>query len=56
MAVFLIWLSWNVNAVFFGGALATEIQIALREYRLANPAAKATEEADLSLSEPKHFW
>lgn len=27
--VFLIWLSWNVNAVFFGGALATEIEIAL---------------------------
>ena len=56
VVVFLIWLSWNVNAVFFGGALATEIQIALREYRLANPVAKATEEADLSLSEPKHFW
>ncbi len=26
--VFLIWLSWNVNAVFFGGALATEIELA----------------------------
>jgi membrane protein len=23
----LIWLSWNVNAVFFGAALATEIEI-----------------------------
>lgn len=29
--VFLIWLSWNVNAVFFGGALATETEIALAE-------------------------
>lgn len=27
--VFLIWLSWNVNAVFFGGALATETELAL---------------------------
>jgi membrane protein len=26
VVVFLIWLSWNVNAVFFGGALATEIE------------------------------
>ncbi len=24
--VFLIWLSWNVNAVFIGGALATEVE------------------------------
>ena len=29
VVVLLIWLSWNVNAVFFGGALATEIEIAL---------------------------
>jgi membrane protein len=27
--VFLIWLSWNVNAIFFGGALATEVELAL---------------------------
>jgi membrane protein len=25
--VLLIWLSWNVNAIFFGGALATEMEI-----------------------------
>lgn len=31
IVVFLIWLSWNVNAVFFGGALATETEIALAE-------------------------
>lgn len=30
VVVFLIWLSWNVNAVFFGGALATEIENALK--------------------------
>lgn len=29
VVVFLIWLSWNVNAVFFGGALATEIELAV---------------------------
>ena len=31
VVVLLIWLSWNVNAVFFGGALATEIEIALEQ-------------------------
>jgi membrane protein len=29
VVVFLIWLSWNVNAIFFGGALATEVELAL---------------------------
>ena len=29
VVVFLIWLSWNVNAIFFGGAVATEAAIAL---------------------------
>jgi len=29
VVVFLIWLSWTVNAVFFGGALATEVELAL---------------------------
>ena len=56
VVVFLIWLSWNVNAVFFGGALATEIEIALHEYKRANDLAEAESEADLSLSEPRHFW
>ena len=27
VVVLLIWLSWNVNAVFYGGAFATEIEI-----------------------------
>jgi membrane protein len=30
VVVMLIWLSWNVNAVFYGGALATEIEIMIR--------------------------
>jgi membrane protein len=35
--VFLIWLSWNVNAVFFGGALATEVEVAMHIHA-ATPA------------------
>lgn len=31
VVVFLIWLSWNVHAVLFGAALATEIEMALGE-------------------------
>ena len=31
VVVLLIWLSWNVNAVFYGGALATEIEIIVRD-------------------------
>ncbi len=31
VVVFLIWLSWTVNAIFFGGALATEIELAMEE-------------------------
>ena len=33
VVVFLIWLSWNVNAIFFGGALATEIELAIAHRR-----------------------
>ncbi len=33
VVIFLIWLSWNVNALFFGGALATEVEIALHARR-----------------------
>lgn len=29
VVIFLIWLSWNVNALFFGGALATEVELAV---------------------------
>ena len=30
VVVLLIWLSWNVNAIFYGGAFATELEIAWR--------------------------
>lgn len=30
IVVLLIWLSWNVNAIFFGGGFATELEIAWR--------------------------
>lgn len=33
VVIFLIWLSWNVNAVFFGGALATEVELAVHRRR-----------------------
>ncbi len=33
VVIFLVWLSWNVNAVFFGGALATEVELALETQR-----------------------
>lgn len=33
VVVFLIWLSWNVNALFFGGALATEVELAIDAQR-----------------------
>lgn len=34
VVIFLIWLSWNVNAVFFGGALATEAELAMHARRV----------------------
>jgi membrane protein len=39
VVVFLIWLSWNVNAVFLGGALATEIEIALSKLHQSRRAS-----------------
>lgn len=38
VVIFLIWLSWNVNALFFGGALATEAEIALGRHRVPTVA------------------
>jgi len=35
VVIFLIWLSWNVNALFFGGALATEVELALHRHRVS---------------------
>jgi membrane protein len=36
VVVFLIWLSWTVNAIFFGGALATEVEQALDAMAIHN--------------------
>ena len=36
--VCLIWLSWNVNAIFFGGALATEVELALDAAEAGRPS------------------
>lgn len=44
VVVFLIWLSWNVNALFFGGALATEMEIALHT-RTIKPVLKRRKKA-----------
>ena len=47
VVVLLIWLSWNVNAIFYGGAFATEMEIAAKAQ-----AARATPLASVvSLSE-----
>ena len=37
VVVFLIWLSWNVNAIFFGGALATEVELSIDAHAAAHP-------------------
>lgn len=52
VVVLLIWLSWNVNAVFFGGALATEVEIALHAYHAATPLPDAPLEGSVSPFEP----
>ncbi len=40
--VFLIWMSWSVNAVFFGGALATEFEITVdAQARTSGPSPVA---------------
>jgi membrane protein len=52
VVVFLIWLSWSVNAVFFGGALATELEIVLRRLPVAMIEDKRGESA-ISASPPE---
>ena len=41
VVVMLIWISWNVNAAFFGGALATETELAIQAGG-AGPASALT--------------
>ena len=43
VVIFLIWLSWNVNALFFGGALATEVEIAVHARRAVHPMSAPLE-------------
>jgi membrane protein len=52
VVVFLIWLSWNVNAVFFGGALATETEIALHHGRLAGSPPRPDLDASTTMTSP----
>jgi membrane protein len=35
VVIFLVWISWNVNAMFYGGAVATEMEILAGRRRLA---------------------
>ncbi|WP_420470061.1 YihY/virulence factor BrkB family protein [Brevundimonas sp. FT23042] len=44
VVVLLIWLSWNVNAIFYGGAFATEMEIAAREMETPAPDAGLDED------------
>ncbi|PZQ52937.1 MAG: YihY/virulence factor BrkB family protein [Phenylobacterium zucineum] len=44
VVIFLIWLSWNVNALFFGGALATEVELALHSRRVPFASVRAAED------------
>ncbi|WP_373458336.1 YihY/virulence factor BrkB family protein [Brevundimonas sp. SORGH_AS_0993] len=40
VVVLLIWLSWNVNAIFYGGAFATEMELAAKaQAQMAAPPA-----------------
>ena len=36
MVVLLIWLSWNVNSIFYGGAFATEMELAAKARAIAD--------------------
>ena len=56
VVVLLIWLSWNVNAIFYGGAFTTEMEIAAREIDAAEAGPEEDADGDagrtvVSLSE-----
>ena len=48
VVVLLIWLSWNVNAIFYGGAFATEMEIAWRARGAPDIAPDSAEVVSLS--------
>jgi len=47
VVVLLIWLSWNVNAIFYGGAFTTEMEIAARS--MGAPDLKPEDEASVTV-------
>ena len=51
--VLLIWISWNANAVFLGGALATEVELMIDQRRVpeAHRAEASDEAAHVGLPE-----
>lgn len=51
VVVLLIWLSWNVNAIFYGGAWATEMEIAWRSRPAHGDAISETGASVVNLSE-----
>ncbi|WP_291832414.1 YihY/virulence factor BrkB family protein [Brevundimonas sp.] len=52
VVVLLIWLSWNVNAIFYGGAFTTEMEIAARSMGAPDLEPEGeTSETVVSLSE-----
>jgi membrane protein len=48
VVVMLVWLSWSVNAVFFGAALATEIELLIR----GPPVVPARRKSDTIVAAP----
>jgi membrane protein len=54
VVVFLIWLSWSVNAIFFGGAFATEIEIMLDQRRKLTALPDLRDEASRLASGPEN--
>jgi membrane protein len=51
IVVLLIWLSWNVNAIFYGGAFTTEMEIAAKGQTPTGPQTVEEDETVVSLSE-----
>lgn len=50
VVVLLIWLSWGVNAVFYGGAFATELELAIEARRRARRPPAELDDRVVSLS------
>lgn len=53
VVVFLIWLSWNVNALFFGGALATEMEIVLHTRKIKPVLKRASKPRNTAPRRPR---